>query len=45
MMDGKVALTGGKLTELVEMLQVQNINKLPQFTVHSSVRYKSFCPL
>jgi len=38
MMDSKVGPTGGKLTQLLGMMEVQNINKLIQLTVHSSVR-------
>jgi hypothetical protein len=45
MMDSKVGSTGGKLTQLVDVLEVQNINKLLHITVHTSVRYTKFCPL
>ena len=41
-MDSKVGPTGGKLTELLDMLQVQNINKLLQIIVPSSVRYTHY---
>jgi len=44
MMDSKVGPTGGKLTQLLDMIEVQNINKLLQLTVHSSVRYTHSTP-
>ena len=44
MMDSKVGPTGGKLTQLLDMMEVQNINKLLQLTVHSSVRFTHFIP-
>jgi len=44
MIDSKVGPTGGKLTQLLDMQQVQNINKLLQLTVHSSVCFTHFTP-
>jgi hypothetical protein len=37
MKDRKVGPTGGKLTQIVDMMQVQNINQMLQLTVHSFV--------
>jgi len=39
MMDSKVGPNYGKLTQLLDTLEVQNINMLIQITVHNSVRY------
>jgi hypothetical protein len=44
MMDSKVGPTGWKLTQLLDMMQVRNTNKLLQLTVHTSVRYTHFTP-
>ena len=43
MMESKVAPTCGKLTQLADTLQVQNINMLLHLTLHSSVRYTHTC--
>ena len=42
MMDSRCGPTWGKLTQIFDMLQVQNINLLLQLNVHSSVHYKQF---
>jgi len=39
MMDSRFGPTCGKLTQLADMLQVQNINMLLHLSVHSSVCY------
>jgi len=42
MTDSKVETNCVKLTQLVDMLGVQNIKMLFQISVHSSVRYKQY---
>jgi hypothetical protein len=44
MMDSKVGPTDGKLTQLLDMMVFQNINKLLQLTVHSPVHYTHSTP-